>query len=68
MGILNRRMEQEKYWMYETIDEHLRSNFYRDPEVEAMLKVKQENVLASRQSSFVAAREVLDYYFRKQQR
>ena len=63
-----KRMEQEKYWMYETIDEHLRSNFYRDPEVEAMLKVKQENVLASRQSSFVAAREVLDYYFRKQQR
>lgn len=63
-----KRMEQEKYWMYETIDEHLRSNFYRDPEVEAMLKEKQENVLASRQSSFVAAREVLDYYFRKQQR
>ena len=63
-----KRMEQEKYWMYETIDEHLRSNFYRDPEVEAVLKVKQENVLASRQSSFVAAREVLDDYFRKQQR
>ena len=63
-----RRRQQEKYWMYETIDEHLRSNFYRDPEVEAMLKVKQENVLASRQSSFVAAREVLDYYFRKQHR
>ena len=54
--------------MYETIEEHLRAYFYRDPEVEAMLKVKQENVLASRQSSFVAAREVLDYYFRKQQR
>ena len=61
----HRRMEQEKYWMYETIDEHLKSNFYRDPEIEAMLKKKQENVLACRQSSFVAAREVLDYYFAK---
>ena len=60
-----RRMEQEKYWMYETIDEQLKANFYRDPEIEAMLKIKQDNVLASRQSSFVAAREVLDFYFNK---
>ncbi len=60
-----RRVEQEKYWMYETIDEHLRANFYRDPEVEAMLKIKQQNVLESRQSSFVAARDVLDFYFHK---
>ena len=60
-----RRMEQEKYWMYETIDEHLRANFYRDPEIEAMLKIKQENVLQSRQSSFIAARDVLDFYFKK---
>ncbi len=60
-----RRVEQEKYWMYETIDEHLRANFYRDPEVEAMLKIKQQNVLESRQSSFIAARDVLDFYFHK---
>lgn len=61
----NRRMEQEKYWMFETIDEQLKSRFYRDPEIEAMLKIKQANVLACKQSSFVAAREVLDYYFAK---
>ena len=60
-----KRIEQEKYWMYETIDEHLKSHFYNDPEIEAMLRKKQESVLASRQSSFVAAREVLDYYFAK---
>ena len=60
-----RRMEQEKYWMYETIDEQLKAHFYRDPEVEALLKVKQDNVLAARQSSFVAAKDVLDYYFQK---
>lgn len=61
----HRRMEQEKYWMYETIDEQLKAHFYRDPEVEALLKVKQDNVLAARQSSFVAAKDVLDYYFQK---
>ena len=44
----HRRMEQEKYWMYETIDEQLKAHFYRDPEVEALLKVKQDNVLATR--------------------
>lgn len=60
-----RRMDQEKYWMYETIDEHLKANFYRDEEIEAMLKIKEQNVLNCRQSSFVAAREVLDYYFEK---
>ena len=38
----HRRMEQEKYWMYETIDEQLKAHFYRDPEVEALLKVKQD--------------------------
>ena len=60
-----KRIGQEKYCMYETIDEHLKSHFYNDPEIEAMLKKKKESVLASRQSSFVAAREVLDYYFAK---
>ena len=28
-----RRMAQEKYWMYETIDEQLKANFYRDEEI-----------------------------------
>ncbi len=60
-----RRTEQEKYWMYETINENLKANFYQDPEIEAMLKLKKQNVLDHRQSSFVAAREVLDYYFNK---
>ncbi len=60
-----RRMAQEKYWMYETIDEQLKANFYRDEEIEAMLKLKENNVLDCRQSSFVAAREVLDFYFAK---
>lgn len=60
-----RRMAQEKYWMYETIDEQLKASFYRDEEIEAMLKLKENNVLDCRQSSFVAAREVLDFYFAK---
>ena len=61
----NRRMEQEKYWMYETIDEQLKENFYRDEEIQGMLKLKKQSVLENRQSSFVAAHDVLKYYFAK---
>lgn len=58
-----RRDQQEKYWMFETIDEQLRTNFYNNPRVELMLNDKIADVLNNRQSSFVAAKDVLDFYF-----
>lgn len=58
-----KRRQQEKYWMFETINEKLKSHFYNNPEIDAMLKEKEQLVLASRQSSFVAAGDVLHYYF-----
>ncbi len=58
-----KRRQQEKYWMFETINEKLKSHFYNNPEIDAMLKEKEQLVLDSRQSSFVAAGDVLRYYF-----
>ena len=58
-----KRLQQARYWMYETIDEQLRRNFYDDPRIAAMLEECEQRVLANRQSSFTAAREVLDAYF-----
>ncbi len=58
-----KRQEQEKYWMIETIDEQLRSHFYNTPEVAALLEQKEIRVLNSEQSSFMAAKDVLDFYF-----
>ncbi len=58
-----RRNEQARYWMYETINERLRNHFYNNPAIEAMLRDKEARVLANRQSSFTAARDVLDAYF-----
>ena len=58
-----RRTQQARYWMFETINEQLRNHFYHNPEVEAMLRVNEQRVLENRLSSFVAARNVLDYYF-----
>lgn len=60
-----RRSEQARYWMYETINEQLRAHFYNDPEIAARLRSEEADVLANRRSSFVAAKDVLDYYFKK---
>ena len=60
-----RRSEQARYWMYETINEQLRAHFYNDPEIAARLRAEEADVLANRRSSFVAAKDVLDYYFKK---
>lgn len=58
-----KRQEQAQYWMYETINEQLRNHFYNNPDVDAMLVEKERRVLDNRQSSFTAARDVLDFYF-----
>ncbi len=60
-----RRNEQAKYWMYETINEHLRDSFYHNPEVAVMLAEQEKEVLAGRATSFVAARKLLDIYMNK---
>lgn len=60
-----KRRQQARYWMYETINEQLRNHFYNDPEVERMLADKEMRVLSNRQSSFTAARDVLDHYFNR---
>lgn len=60
-----KRCEQSKYWMLETINDRLKSNFFNDPEVAAMLADRENRVLASQQSPFTAASDVLDFYFKK---
>lgn len=60
-----RRNEQSKYWMYETINERLKSNFYNNNLVQRELSVCEESVLKNEISSFVAANKVLDTFFGK---
>ena len=59
-----KRNEQVKYWMFETINEQLRADFYRRPEIRALLEQKEMRVLNNEQSSFTAAHDVLEEYFR----
>ena len=58
-----RRNEQAKYWMYETINEHLRDSFYNNEKIISMLAAKEEEVLNGKLTSFVAAKKLLDAYF-----
>ena len=58
-----RRNEQSKYWMYESINEQLRDNFYHNPIIKEMLKEKEHQVLNADLTSFVAAKKLLDAYF-----
>ena len=60
-----RRNEQSKYWMYETINEQLRDSFYHNATIEAMLTDKETQVLQGNLTSFVAAKDLLDAYFKE---
>ena len=60
-----KRSRQAKYWMYETINETLKENFYNDETIQHLLAENERKVLNSEISSFVAAKNMLDYYFGK---
>ena len=57
------RNRQNKYWMYETIDETLKNSFYQDPCIEGEIAVLERQVLDDKLSSFIAAKRLLDLYF-----
>ncbi|MFI3261549.1 MAG: methylmalonyl Co-A mutase-associated GTPase MeaB [Rikenellaceae bacterium] len=56
------RAQQSKYWMYETINESLRTNFYRNQDVASKIKDFESRVVGNQVSPFVAAKELLETY------
>ena len=60
-----RRNEQAKYWMYETINEHLRNHFYHNSEMQQRLQVAEQQVLTGAKTSFMAAADLLDVYYKR---
>ena len=59
----HRRNEQAKYWMYESINEHLRNDFYYNPTIRDMLRPMAKAVVDGQMTSFIAAKKLLDTYF-----
>ena len=59
----HRRAEQAKYWMYESINEQLRNGFYNNATIASLLPRAEQSVLNGQQTSFIAAKQLLDAYF-----
>ena len=59
------RNRQNKYWMYESINEALKSSFYQNPEIAERIEEVEAKVLGAKMSSFIAAKELLDIYFKR---
>lgn len=60
----HKRALQSRYWMYESINEHLRNHFYHNKDIQALLAQKEAQVLNEEISSFAAAQALLDTYFK----
>ncbi|MDD2552049.1 MAG: methylmalonyl Co-A mutase-associated GTPase MeaB [Dysgonamonadaceae bacterium] len=60
-----KRNRQSTYWMYETINERLRYDFYRNETIKRLMPVLEREVLGNKKSSFIAAKEALDAYYKK---
>jgi LAO/AO transport system kinase len=50
--------------MYESINEHLRLNFYNNSVIQQQLQQAEQRVLTGHQTSFMAAQSLLDTYFK----
>jgi LAO/AO transport system kinase len=60
-----RRLEQSRYWMYETINQSLKDSFYHDRRIQKMLEINEKKVLLGETTPFTPARTLLEKYFRR---
>jgi LAO/AO transport system kinase len=58
-----RRAVQAKYWMFETIEESLKNNFYQNKQVKTTLAHLESKVTDDKISPFIAAQQLLEKYF-----
>lgn len=62
---LENRTAQNQYWLLETINEQLKTNFYSNPEILKNLEECKKAVQNNEISPFAAAKLVLEKYFKK---
>ena len=55
-----KRNEQAKYWMYESINDHLQRQFYENENIQQMLAENEEKIRKQEISSFAAAKKLMD--------
>ena len=62
---IEKRKEQNQYWMLETINEQLKTNFYNHPEIQNLMHSTKKAVQNDEISPFAAAQLLLEKYFKK---
>ncbi len=55
----NNRHQQNKFWMYQTINDYLKSRFYDDPKIKTALKEQLELIEKNKTTAFAAAKYLL---------
>ena len=60
-----KRTAQNHYWMLETINDCLKNNFYNHPEIIPLLEKNKTAVANNAISPFMAAKDILEKYFKK---
>ncbi|MFW6227603.1 MAG: methylmalonyl Co-A mutase-associated GTPase MeaB [Bacteroidota bacterium] len=59
---LKRRQEQEKYRMYESINEKLKNDFYRNDRIKKLQKEMEDMIVENKISAYVAAQKLFESY------
>ena len=59
---IENRADQNQYWLLETINEQLKTNFYHHPEIQKILDATKKAVQNGELSPFAAAKFVLEKY------
>ena len=59
-----KRKEQNQFWMLETINDQLKSNFYNNPEIQQQLESTKKAVQNDEISPFAASSLLLEKYFK----
>jgi LAO/AO transport system kinase len=59
-----KRQDQNQFWMLETINEQLKTNFYNHPEIAVLLEESKKAVQNNEISPFAAALKLLNTYFK----
>jgi len=60
-----KRLEQSRYWMYETINQQLKDSFYHDKRIQKMLEIQETKVLLGELTPFTPAKALLEKYFKR---
>lgn len=53
------RQEQNKFWLFQTINDYLKSRFYEKPEIKAALKEQLQLIEDNKTTAFAAAKHLL---------